>query len=105
VEFQSEGELVNQVDKDIRIMLIKPDAPRPEDVAVRVWPRAIPQFNVGHFDILRDARKALDDAGLPGLFLGGNYVAGVSLGQCIEGAYECSKSISQLLKEVSSLHP
>ena len=85
-------------------MLIKSDAPRPEDLAVRVWRRAIPQFDVGHFDTLRDARKALDDAGLESLFLGGNYVVGVSLGQCVEGAYECAKSISRFFRKVSSLH-
>lgn len=32
-----------QVDKDLREMLVKPDAPKPRKVAVRVWPRAIPQ--------------------------------------------------------------
>lgn len=41
-----------QVDKDLRKMLIKPDAPKPQMVGVRVWPRAIPQFNVGHLDTL-----------------------------------------------------
>ena len=103
LEFQTEAELVNQVDKDIRKMLIKPDAPRPKDLAVRVWPRAIPQFDVGHFDILKDAHKALDDSGLDGLFLGGNYVIGVTLSQCVEGAYECAQSISQFSRKVSSI--
>lgn len=32
-----------QVDKDLRQMLLRPDAPAPRKVAVRVWPRAIPQ--------------------------------------------------------------
>jgi Flavin containing amine oxidoreductase len=41
-----------QVDKDLRTMLVKPDAPAPQMVGVRVWPRAIPQFNVGHLDTL-----------------------------------------------------
>ncbi len=41
-----------QVDKDLRTMLVKPDAPSPQMVGVRVWPRANPQFNVGHLDTL-----------------------------------------------------
>jgi len=51
---------------------------------VRVWPRAIPQFNVGHLDTLAEARKELDAAGLDGVLLGGNYVSGVALGKVVE---------------------
>ena len=41
-----------QVDKDLREMLLTQKAPQPKDVGVRCWPRAIPQFNVGHLDQL-----------------------------------------------------
>ncbi|KAI5067353.1 hypothetical protein GOP47_0017881 [Adiantum capillus-veneris] len=98
---KDEAELVKQVDKDVRKMLIKPDAPSPEVLGVRVWPKAIPQFEVGHLDILDDARKALDSSGLEGLFLGGNYVVGVALGRCVEGAYESADSISEYFKKAS----
>lgn len=53
----SQDELVAQVDKDLRTMLLKPDAPKPRVVGVRVWPRAIPQFNVGHLDVLDKAKQ------------------------------------------------
>ena len=39
-----------QVDKDLRVMLVKPDAPPPKTVDVTVWPKAIPQFNLHHLD-------------------------------------------------------
>ena len=42
-----------QVDKDLREMLVSPDAPAPKKIGVRVWPRAIPQFNVGHQDTVQ----------------------------------------------------
>jgi oxygen-dependent protoporphyrinogen oxidase len=45
------------VDKDLRTMLLKPDAPQPRVVGVRVWPRAIPQFNIGHSEKLDKAKQ------------------------------------------------
>jgi hypothetical protein len=48
---------VAQVDKDLRTMLLKPDAPPPRVVGVRVWPRAIPQFNIGHGETLAAAKQ------------------------------------------------
>ncbi|KAJ6404263.1 hypothetical protein OIU84_012446 [Salix udensis] len=85
---KTESELVEAVDRDLRKMLINPKATDPLVLGVRVWPQAIPQFLIGHFDILDAARDALKAKGLQGLFLGGNYVSGVALGRCVEGAYE-----------------
>lgn len=57
-------------------MLIKPDAPKPKVVGVRVWPRAIPQFNLGHLEQLDKAKSALARAGWDNFLLSGNYVSG-----------------------------
>eukprot|EP00884_Botryococcus_braunii_P002369 jgi/Botrbrau1/12132/Bobra.0186s0048.1 len=78
---QSEDAIVAQVDKDLRQMLIRPDAPPARKISVRVWPRAIPQFNVGHLDVVQAAKEGLKEAGLDNVFLGGNYVSGVALGK------------------------
>lgn len=48
---------------------------------VRHWPRGLPQYRVGH----RDLVAALDGASerWPGLFLTGNYLGGVSVAACV----------------------
>ncbi|CAM6082300.1 unnamed protein product [Calypogeia fissa] len=96
-----EEEIVAIVDKDVRKMLVRPDAPPPVVLGVRVWPRAIPQFTIGHLDNLEAANKGLKDSGLEGIFLGGNYVAGVALGRCVEYAYESAQQIATFLTERS----
>ena len=47
-----------QVDKDLRQMLIKEDAPPAKKIGVRVWPKAIPQFNVGHLEVVQVHHRA-----------------------------------------------
>ncbi|KXZ49977.1 hypothetical protein GPECTOR_18g133 [Gonium pectorale] len=96
---QTKEELVAQVDKDLRRMVLKPDAPPPRMVGVRVWPKAIPQFNVGHLELLDKARAALDAKGWNSLFLGGNYVSGVALGKVVEYGYE---SAGHLAKHIAA---
>ncbi|KAK1560082.1 hypothetical protein Q3G72_021926 [Acer saccharum] len=96
---KKEGELVEAVDRDLRKMLINPNAKDPSVLGVRVWPQAIPQFLVGHLDLLDAAKSSLQGNGLQGLFLGGNYVAGVALGRCVENAYEVAADVSNFLSQ------
>lgn len=93
----TEDELVAQVDKDVRIMLVKDDAPPAKKIGVKVWPKAIPQFNIGHMDLLDTARKDLDAAGYDGVVLAGNYVAGVAIGKCVTGAYATADALEKVL--------
>ena len=66
------------VDRDLRKILINPNAQDPFVVGVRLWPQAIPQFLVGHLDLLDVAKASIRNTGFEGLFLGGNYVSGVA---------------------------
>lgn len=96
---KTESELVEAVDRDLRKMLIKPYAKDPLALGVKVWPQAIPQFLIGHLDLLDAAQAALRDTGCQGLFLGGNYVSGVALGRCVEGAYEVAAEVTKFLSQ------
>ncbi|PKI35589.1 protoporphyrinogen oxidase 1, chloroplastic [Punica granatum] len=99
IKSKTHSELVEAVDRDLRKMLINPSAKDPLMLGVRIWPQAIPQFLVGHFDIVDAAKSALRDIGFQGMFLGGNYVSGVALGRCVEGAYEVAAEVSDFLSQ------
>ena len=47
---------------------------------------------------LQGAQKELEEAGYQGLILGGNYVAGVALGKCVEYAYTYAGLLASYLK-------
>jgi oxygen-dependent protoporphyrinogen oxidase len=49
----------------------------------RLWPRAIPQYEVGHGRIIEEIREI--EQAHPGLQIGGNARDGISLSYCIEG--------------------
>jgi oxygen-dependent protoporphyrinogen oxidase len=51
---------------------------------VRRWPRAIPQYEVGHGCFVERASEI--ERALPGLHLGGNFLGGVSVPDCIRNA-------------------
>jgi oxygen-dependent protoporphyrinogen oxidase len=60
------------------------------------WPRAIPQYQVGHLDRLqRIEEKRLRH---PGLFLGGNLYRGVALNDCIVDAEKIALSVRDFVK-------
>lgn len=90
---------MESVDRDLRKMLINPKAGEPLTLGVKVWPRAIPQFLIGHYDILDAAKGALSNGGFQGMFLGGNYVSGVALGRCVESAYDVATDVSNFLSQ------
>ena len=47
---------------------------------------------------LQGAQKELEEGGYKGLILGGNYVAGVALGKCVEYAYTYAGLLASYLK-------
>jgi protoporphyrinogen/coproporphyrinogen III oxidase len=63
---------------------------------VTIWPRALPQYNLGHADRLASLYKNL--ARFPGLFLTGNYLRGPAIGACVEQALAVAEEVKTSLK-------
>ncbi|HEX5720223.1 MAG TPA: protoporphyrinogen oxidase [Thermoanaerobaculia bacterium] len=60
---------------------------------IRRWPRAIPQYELGHGRFLEMAREA--ESALPGLRIGGNFLRGVSVPDCIRNATALAEELLQ----------
>jgi len=58
---------------------------------VTIWPRALPQYNLGHVDRL--SRIAGLQAQFPGLYLAGNYLRGPAIGSCVEQALAVAENV------------
>jgi len=58
---------------------------------VTIWPRALPQYNLGHADRLTTIEKSR--ARFPGLWLTGNYLQGPAIGACIDRALTVAKEV------------
>ncbi len=51
---------------------------------VTIWPRALPQYNLGHADRLAAVAKSCSR--FPGIWLTGNYLRGPAIGSCVDQA-------------------
>lgn len=58
---------------------------------VTIWPRALPQYNLGHANRLASINKNL--LRFPGIFLTGNYLRGPAIGACIEQAFAGAEEV------------
>ncbi|MGQ0523249.1 MAG: protoporphyrinogen oxidase [Betaproteobacteria bacterium] len=64
--------------------------------AARCWPRAIPQYTLGHLERVRRAERAEDT--LPGLFLCSAYRGGVAVGDCITSGVRTAERVARYLE-------
>jgi oxygen-dependent protoporphyrinogen oxidase len=68
---------------------------RPVLARVRHWPRGLPQYRIGHRDLLASLQGA--STRRPGLFLTGNYFAGASIAACAAHASHTAAGIDAFL--------
>jgi oxygen-dependent protoporphyrinogen oxidase len=64
------------------MMIAEPD--KPVLVDSKVWPKAIPQYNIGYQ--AHEAYFQQFEAAHPGFFLGGNFRGGISVSDCIKNS-------------------
>lgn len=86
---QSPDELADQVHREIASILGITKEPLFKNVTI--WPRAIPQYNLGHVERLAAVEKAR--LKFPGLYFAGNYLNGPAIGTCVEHASKVANSV------------
>jgi len=91
----TEEEIVAEVDKGCRQVLLNADAPKPKVLGLKLWPTAIPQYELGHKEIIGELEKA--EAAAPGLYVMGNYRTGVAFPDCCTFGYEHAKVVREYL--------
>lgn len=92
-----EDKIVETVHQDISRILLGPNPPSPKVLAVHLWQKAIPQYNLGHPERLEKINRGLKSA--PGLYLSSNYMDGVALGDCVRRGRERSEEIIRYLQQ------
>lgn len=98
----TQDEVVTIVDKDIKKILLREGSDvAPRVVGARRWERAIPQYNVGYWDIMAKAETSLADC--DGVFVGGNYTSGVAFGDCVLWGTETAPKIAQYIDKLASV--
>lgn len=94
---QDEAEIAETVISELRGPLSLKG--KPAFLNVRRWPRAIPQYEVGHGRFVEKAREIEET--LPGLRIGGNFLSGVSVPDCIRNGVEVAEEMLASLPETT----
>ncbi len=87
----SDDELANIVHRDLQTVLGITGGPI--RLPITRWPRAIPQYNLGHAARIATIEAVL--ARRPGLYLVGNYLHGVALGDLIKRGKELADQLTR----------
>lgn len=75
--------------------------PRPDLQLIFRWPRAIPQYQVGHRQLMAAVENC--EAQHPGLYLGGNFRGGISVADCVKSAHALADKVAGGLRGKGAL--
>jgi len=92
----TEEELLSEVDKGCRQVLLKPDAPPAKLIGMKLWPTAIPQYELGHLELMEELEEM--EKGVDGLWVVGNYRNGVAFPDCVTFGYDHAKVVLKYLE-------
>jgi oxygen-dependent protoporphyrinogen oxidase len=89
----SNSEISKIVEQDNAALLGIQAAP----LFTKLWvtSRALPQYNLGHAQIVKTIRECQNEN--PGIFFAGNYLDGPSLGNCIDSAFKTAENVKRFL--------
>ena len=71
---------------------------KPVATNVHRYARALPQYNLGHTQIVKSLEALASTT--PGLFLAGNYLSGPSIGACVEQADQTAEAVRVYLASI-----
>lgn len=73
----------------------------PPPLASVVWkyPKALPQYNLGHGHVVEAIRAG--ERATPGLFFSGNYLEGPAIGKCVEHGFRTADSVRAYLQTLA----
>ena len=94
----NEEEIICEVDKGCRQVLLKADAPEPKVIGMKLWPTAIPQYELGHLEMMDELEKI--ESTKDGLWVCGNYRTGVAFPDCVTFGYEKAKVVIDYLQSI-----
>ncbi len=93
----SEPEIIQAVHQDLKRTILRPETKaEPKAIAVHVWDKAIPQYEIGHLQRLATVETELQKA--QGLYISANFIGGVALGDCIKRSLQDAIKIDDFLK-------
>jgi len=93
----SETEIIAAVHQDLKKTILRSDTKaEPKAIAVHVWDKAIPQYEIGHLQRLATVEAELQKS--QGLYVSANFIGGVALGDCIKRSLQEASKIEAFLK-------
>jgi len=93
----SESEIIAAVHQDLKKTILRPNTKvEPKAIAVHVWDKAIPQYEIGHLERIATVEAELQKS--QGLYVSANFIGGVALGDCIKRSLQEANKIDAYLK-------